>query len=242
MDRSKVGSVPNDIEKGPPQHVKHNEHQDKTRSVFPNIYHDTVVKPKLMHRPWLESLDQFMDPKAKGFGMDLFSNVRMEHFDIKVIHFLKIGKPCLVTKCCTPEDFGAAMSEDKERIGTLVIAKGISRVMIETLGIRFELEPEFFAQYLEGTELFRMGPQTSGPPNRAPNFLPDYMRRAPFYAAEYRRASHIEGGGSVAFQLRIKETTTPRGVLIIHSDHPDLFVAEKVSVYKRKGSNVGKPK
>jgi len=230
----------NDLEKGPPPHEKHDQHQDETRNIPPSTYHDGVVEPKLQHRPWLESLHQFMDPNAKGFVVNLRN--RMKHFDIKVIHFPKSGKLGSVIKCPTPEDFERAISEDKERTGTLVIAKGISRAMIEALGTRFELEPEFFANHLAGTELFRMCRLQSPilrAPARAPNLLPDYIRKAPFYTAEYRRPYHIEGGKERIFSLRVAETNTPRGIQIVH-DLPDVFILEKISVYKKKGSNIGK--
>ena len=226
----------NDLEKG------HDQHQDGTRNIPPSKYHDGVVELALKHRPWLESLHQFMDPNAKGFAIDLAS--RMEHFDIKVIHFPKSGKPDSVIKCLTPDDFERAISEDKERTGTLVIAKGISRATIDTLGTIFELEPEFFANHLAGTELYRMGHQELlglRGPARAPNLLPDYIRRAPFYTAEYRRPYHVEGGKDRVFKLRVTETTTSRAVLIVHDDFPDVFFVEKISVYKKRGSNIGKP-
>jgi len=232
----------NDLEKGQPPHEKHDQHQDVTRNIPPSTYHERVVGLKLQHRPWLESLHQFMDPNAKGFAISLAS--RMKHFDIKVVHFPKSGKPDSVIKCPTPEDFERAISKDKERTGTLIIAKGMSRAMIEALGTIFELEPEFFANHLAGTELFRMGHQESPglrAPARAPNLLPDYIRKAPFYTAEYRRPYHIEGGKERVFKLRVTETTTPRGATIVHDDLPDVFFVEKISIYKKKGSNIGKP-
>jgi hypothetical protein len=232
----------NDLEKGQPPHEKHDQHQDETRNIPPSTYHDGVVELNLQYRPWLESLHQFMDPNAKGFAINLAN--RMKHFDIKVIHFSKSGKPDSVIKCPTPEDFERAISEDKERTGTLVIAKGISRAMIEALGTLFELEPEFFANHLAGTELYRMGHPESldlRAPARAPSLLPDYIRKAPFYTAKYRRPYHIEGGKERVFKLRGAETTTPRGAQIIHDDLPEVFVVEKISVYKKRGSNIGKP-
>ena len=232
----------NDLEKGQPRREKHDQHQDETRDIPPSTYNDGVVEPLLQQRPWLESLHQFMDPNAEGFATDLAS--RMKHFDIKVTHFPKSGKPDWVIKCPTPDDFERAISEDRERTGTLVIAKGISRAMIEALGTMFELEPEFFANHLAGTELYRMGRLDLlglRAPARAPNLLPDYIRKAPFYTAEYRRPYHIEGGKERAFKLRVTETTTSRGISIIHDDLPDFFFSEKISVYKKKGSNIGKP-
>jgi hypothetical protein len=236
----------NDLEKGQPPHEKHDQHQDETRNIPPSTYYDRVVELMLQHRSWLESLHQFMDPNAKGLAINQAS--RMKHFDIKVIHFPKSGKPDSVIKCPTPDDFERAISEDKERTGTLVIAKGISRAMIEALGTMFELEPIFFASHLAGTELYRMGyhmgrQESLGlrAPARAPNLLADYIRKAPFYTAEYRRPYHIEGGKKRVFKLRVAETTTPRGAQIVHDDFPEVFVVEKISVYKKRGLNIGKP-
>lgn len=230
-----------DLEKGPPSHEMLDQHQDETRNILPSTYHDGVVGLKLQNRPWLESLHQFMDPNTTGFGMDPAN--RMKHFDIKVIHFLQSGNADSVIKCSTPEEFEMAISEDIERIGTIVITKGISRAIIEALGTRFELEPEFFASHLEGTELFRMGCYVSlvlEPPARAPAFPLEYIRKAPFYTAEYRRLYHIRGGPEKIFKLRGSKTTTTRGVHIVHPDLPDIFGSEKISVYKRKGSKIGK--
>lgn len=218
MNGPEIATCTNDLEKGPPPHEKHDQHQDKTRKVPPSAYHDGVVEPKLRHRPWLESLHQFMDPDAKGFAINL--DHRMKHFDIEVIHFPKSGKPDSVIKCFTPEGFEGAFSEsDKERTGTLVIAKDISRAMIEALGTRLELEPEFFANHLAGTESYRMGrtePPTLRAPARAPNLLPDYIRKAPFYTAEYRRPYHVKDGQERVFKLRVAETSAPKG----RTNHP----------------------
>jgi hypothetical protein len=122
-------------------------------------------------------------------------------------------------------------------------AKGISHAMIEALGTKFELEPDFFADYLLGTEYYRMGRQFSQPPDRALSFLLEYVRKAPFYTAEFRRPLHMEGyTRKMIDQLRISNTTTPRGVTFIHNNLPDVFGAEKISVYKRKGSKIGEKK
>ncbi|OCK74997.1 hypothetical protein K432DRAFT_446981 [Lepidopterella palustris CBS 459.81] len=230
----------NDLEKGQLPHEKHDQHQVQGRSISRSTYHDRVVGLKLRHRPWLESLHQFMSPNAEGFAINLAK--RMSHFDIKVIHFPRSGKPISVIKCSTPEDFEAAFNEDKDRTGTLFIAKGISRAMIEALGTRFALEPEFFANHLAGSELYRMGHRESllfRAPARTPRLLPDYIRKAPFYTVEFRRPYYIEGGKERVLQLRGTETSTPRGVQIVHQDLPDVFFGEKISVYKRKGSNIG---
>ncbi|TAQ86243.1 hypothetical protein B7494_g5413 [Chlorociboria aeruginascens] len=229
-----------DLEKGPPAHGKHDYHEDDILNLSPSTYYDHVVQLKLQRQPWLESLHQFMDPCATGFAMKLTS--RMKHFDIKVINFLKSGLPDPIIHCTTPEEFSVAMGADKELTGTLIIAQGLSRTLIETLGTKFSLEPAFFANYLAGTELYREGGRLSSlllhPPARAPNFLPDYIREAPFYTVEYRRPYHIEGGQESAFKLRSTKTTTTRGIQIIKHNLPDVFWAEKISVYK-KNSNIG---
>ena len=122
MSKPEIELGTDDLEKGPSPLRKHDQHHDITQNIPQNAYHDRVVVLKLEQRPWLESLHQFMDPKAQGFAMDLAN--RMKHFDIKVINFPKSGKPDSVIKCSTPEGFEAAVGRDKERTGTIVIAKG----------------------------------------------------------------------------------------------------------------------
>jgi len=227
-----------DLEKGSlPE--KHDQLQDKARSILPNAYYD-IVGLKLQHRPWLECLYQFMNPTTKGFAMQ--PSRRMEDFDIKVIHFTESRKPDSAIKCSTPNEFKRAVREEKERTGTLIIAKGLSRAIIEVLGTTYELEPEFFASHLAGTEIFRLARYESPllkPPARSPYLLPDYIRKAPFYTAEYRRPYHIKGGDQFVFKLRVTVTNTSRGASIVHPDLPDVFVSEKISVYKKRGSKIG---
>jgi hypothetical protein len=240
MGGPEVLIVTNDVEKGPPSHGKHNQ-DEQSRSLPPSTYHVRVIGLRLRNRPWLESLHQFMDPNAKGFAINL--GMRMSHFDIKVIHISRSGKLDSAIKCTTPGDFESACNYDKERTGTLVIAKGLSRAIIEALGARFELEPEFFANHLAGTELYRTGrqePLALRPPARSPILLPEYIKKARFYTAEFRRPYHFEGGQEQIVTLRNTKTSTPRGVFPTHKDLPDFFAAEKVSVYKKPGSNVGK--
>jgi hypothetical protein len=94
-----------------------------------------------------------MDPTSQGFEVDL--KLRMAHFDIKVIHISTSGEVDAVIKCDNPDMFKAAIINDQERSGTLVIAKDLSRAMIDALGAQYELEPEFFAAHLLGTEATR---------------------------------------------------------------------------------------
>lgn len=233
----------NDLEQGPAQSGNYNQGQHEMWNVPRSEYYERFVKENLQCRPWLESLDQFMNPSALGFAVN--PKRRMLHFDIKVIHISKSGSIESITKCLTPTEFKEAISEEepKERSGTIIIAKDLSQAMINSLGMNYELEPELFASHLEGTEYFRMGiweSPTVRPPARAPNFLPDYLKKASFYTAEYRRPYHMKGGRQEIFKLRSTETNTARGVFVFKYDIPDIFVSEKISVYKKPGSNVGK--
>jgi hypothetical protein len=229
-----------ELERGLSLGLYHDSHQHAMQNVVQSGYHDRVVREKLQ-RPWLDILNEFLDPDAEGFPVDPQDH-RLNDFDIEVIHISKSGKINPPIKCINPAEFKKAISEDKARIGTLIIAEDLSRAMIDTLGIQYDLEPEFFASHLLGTESFRMGswesPLLRAPP-RAPNILPDYLREAPYYTAEFRRPYHIDGGIEEIKKRRSSETRTPRGTQMLKRDLPDVFTLEKISVYKKKESNIG---
>jgi hypothetical protein len=241
MGAPEIVTSTNDLEQGPLQRGNHDRHEYEIRKVPLSVYYDRVVKPKFKHRPWLENLYQFMDPTSQGFEVDL--GRRLRYFDITVIHISTSGEVDSIIECDTPDIFKNAIIDDQERSGTLVIAKDISRAMIEALGTQYELEPEFFATHLLGTESFRKGHWVS--PTllaraRAPNLLPEYLRKASFYTGEFRRLYYIEGGLHKVYQFRSSETCTPRAAQNLKDELPDVFAIEKISVYKRPGSNVGK--
>ena len=221
----------NDLESGFP--VEKTERTSTPKS----SYHDGVVKVKLRRFSWLESLDRFLDPAAQGFALSL--SKRMNEFDVKVIHCQESGELLPEIKCTTPSSFENAMIEDKERTGTIVIAKGLSRTMVETLGTKFDIDPAFFASHLAGTEPFRMGIAQFHAEARSPIFRPSSFRKSVFYTAEFRRPYHVEGGWKKFFEL-IGATSTPRGAFIVGPALPDAFVSEKISVYRAPGSNIGK--
>ncbi|KAG9234665.1 hypothetical protein BJ875DRAFT_461054 [Amylocarpus encephaloides] len=240
MAKLRIVTSTSDIEQGSTQSESQSQHQYEIRNIPRSEYHDRLVKANLRHRPWLEILDQFMDPITEGYAVH--HKRRMLHFDIKVIHMSSSGNIESIIKCLTPTMFKDATSkEGSEGGGTLVIAKDLSRAMIDSLGMKYELEPEFFASHLEGTELWLMGswesPAVRESP-RAPILLPDYLRKSPFYGAQYRRPYHIKGGKEEIIKLRSSETCTPRGVHILSNELPDMFVSEKISVYKRPGSKI----
>lgn len=200
-------------------------------------YHDTYVTPKVKRRPWLEILDEFLDPNKKSFAVP--PDHRLLYFDVQVIHISASGQVNKPITCKNATEFKENInSADTERSGTLVIAEDLSRATIDALGMQYDLEPEFFACHLQGTESFRSGDWKT-PTVRAPNVLPDYLRNAPYYTAEFRRPYHIPGGLKKIIELRSSITSTPRGVQPFATDKPHIFVFEKISVYKRKGSNFG---
>ncbi len=231
-----------DLEQGSPQNANLLQRQFEMRNVPRSEYHERFVEDNLQHRPWLDILHHFMNPNAEGFAVNL--KRRMLHFDIKVIHISKSGSIESLIKCLTPTQFKDAISEEQnERSGTLIIAKDLSRAMIDSLGMKYELEPEVFASHLEGTESFGMGrweSPTVRPPPRAPNLLSDYLRKAPFYTTRYRRPYHIKGGTDEVLKLRSSETNMARGANVLNDDSPDMFVSEKITVYRKPGLNIGK--
>lgn len=231
----------NELERGLPTTEKDGEYKT-TITVPPSEYHNQYVTPKLKHKPWLGILNEFLDPEEKSFSVPLHH--RMSAFNIDVIHISKSGEVDVPVKCKDAVEFKQAISKtDKEQGGTLIIAEDLSREMIDALGIQYNLEPEFFACHLLGTESFRTGtwesPLVRRPP-RAPNVLPNYIRKAPFYTVELRRPYHFLGGFREIVNTRSKETCTPRGALMLKHTMNDAFVFEKISVYKRENSNFGR--
>jgi len=230
-----------ELERGLSTTDTHAEYQEPTIAVPPSDYIDQYVGPKLKHQPWLDSLNEFLDPNEKSFAVPLHH--RMSAFDVDLIHISESGVVDAPIKYKDVAKFKQAIrSMDKERGGALVIAEDLSRAIIDTLGMQYNLEPEFFACHLLGTESFRTGdwesPTVRFPP-RAPNVLPDYVRKAPFYCVEFRRPYHFPRGFKEIVELRSKKTSTPRGALMLKHDMNDAFIFEKISVYKRERSNFG---
>jgi hypothetical protein len=234
----------NDLERGLSQNRNHDQNQHATQDVPPSNYRDQKVKPNLDYQPWLTILDEFLNPDEKNFKVSF--DHRIWHFDVDIIHISASGEVGPLINCIDKAEFLKQVSNaDNEPRSTLIIAEDISVAMIEALGIKYDLEPEFFACHLLGTEAFRTGGWQSPTvrfPARAPNALYDYVRKAPHYVVEFRRPYRIEGGHKKIEDLRSKETNTPRGAQILHKERgiPDTFIFEKISVYKRKGSKFGR--
>jgi hypothetical protein len=116
-------------------------------------YCDNYVKPRVEHRPWLEILNEFLDPNKESFAVA--PEHRLSFFDIQVIHISTSGKVNTPITCKNAKEFKEEISSaDTERRGTLVIVEDLSRAMIDALGMQYDLEPEFFACHLLGTECF----------------------------------------------------------------------------------------
>lgn len=230
MDGPGVAISMDELEQG--QRLR--QYQHATPEVPRSEYHDQVVKPKLLNRPWLDILHEFLDPTTEHFAVS--PDHRLLYFDIQVIHISGDGEVNPPIKCKNATEFNEAISNaDSERRGTLVIAEDLSRAMIDALGMQYNLDPEFFASHLLGTQLFHTGEwQCIRDPVRAPNILPGYLRKASYYTVEFRRPYHFPGGKKTIVELRSTKTSTPRGVHILNEDIPDAFVVEKISVYKGK--------
>jgi hypothetical protein len=239
MVKPEVTIAIEDPERGLSQSEIYKKHNDGPP---PREYRDQKVKPKLKHRPWLKILDEFLDPTEECFKNS--QERRLLHFDVQVIHISVSGEVSLPINCNGMKEFKDATSpSDNKRCGTILITEDISLTMIDALGIKYELEPDFFACHLEGTEAFRTGRWHSPEDRllaRGPNILGDYLRKAPFYTAEYRRPYHIKGGFKESADLRSRVTSTPRGVEVLNDIIPDVFASEKISVYKKKGDNTGR--
>jgi hypothetical protein len=167
----------------------------------------------------------------------------MLEFNVDVIHISESGVVGALAKYKDTIKFKQAIrSTDKERGSTLIIAEDLSQAIIDALGMQYNLELEFFACHLLGTESFRTGIWESPAVRRPPcalNVLSDYVRNAPFYTLEFQRLHHFPGGFKKIVDLRSKETSTPRGVLMVKHNISDAFIFKKISVYKRERSNFG---
>jgi hypothetical protein len=225
-----------DLERGVSPYENH-QHSTISVDVSCSNYRRERVKPKLLQRPWLGNLDEFLDPDQKCFAVP--EKHRLSFFDIKVIHISTSGNISQPIPCENLTQFEHAVGDvDPERIGSLILAEDLSQQMIDALGMKYDLEPEFFACHLEGTESARTG-RWQRPTVRAPNLLPDCLRTAPFYSVEFRRPYHIPGGLGKCIQLRSTKTSVPRLVEVIKDGASKVYVFEKISVYKRKGAKIG---
>jgi hypothetical protein len=126
---------------------------------------------------------------------------------------------------------------EEDRSGTIIFTEDLSLDMVDVLGTKYSIEPEFFADHLRGSETFRMGKWLPASV-RAPKILPSCTRQAPFYSLEFRRPYHLSKGLEDVIDLRSRVTNIPRAAQIIMGK-PDVFVFEKVSVYKKKNSKIG---
>ncbi|KAH0538895.1 hypothetical protein FGG08_004551 [Glutinoglossum americanum] len=188
------------------------------------------IKSRLLQSPGLATLDLFM---SKGAESPLFLE-RMHKFNIDVIHILRSGEVCAPIRCRTKDKFDTAISSEvpPNRISTFILAKDLSHIMIETLGTRFNLAPEYFALHLRGIQPFQTGEWR---PLMFPelDLLPSYYLKAPFYSVEIYRSYYFPGGLPEIIELRRSETNLPRGAYVAEGLENGA-VQERASVYQTK--------
>jgi len=88
MDSHDIETRTHDLEPGSPQAPSADRCQYERLNMPPSPCYDNTIKPALLHRPWVENLDQFIEPTTQGFGIN--QDQRMDNFDVKVIHILKV--------------------------------------------------------------------------------------------------------------------------------------------------------
>jgi hypothetical protein len=192
-------------------------------------YH-AEIKNRLREMPGLAILDQFMQLKPpQGFEGGVFS--------IDVLHVLKSGELSgLVETYRTPEEFHSAIEKAPPgRIGSFALVSDLSSEMIEALGSRFNLCPEFFALHLRETQCFREG-KFRRPTCLELDVLPSYFRKAPFYCLEICRSYPFPGGLAEVGKTRASKTNTPRGCYKMR-ELLNITVRERVSIYETQTSN-----
>jgi hypothetical protein len=206
-------------------------------------YRDSV-KLRQECQPSLEILLNFLDSPSTAFVIPIDGSEPSTPIDVKVIPIGTGGSPW---HCQTESDLKQHISEakkDKKRSGTIIIAEDLSPAVINILGEEFAIEPEFFASHLEGTEPFRKFPFQE-PTSQAPRILPSCYRTAPFYSLNFRRPFAFFGSRSKLLTWRSSKSNTPRGILLTSGSDgeailPNSFILERVSVYKKNSSKIGK--
>jgi hypothetical protein len=151
-------------------------------------YRHRYVTPKLPTRPGLAILDEFMDPYKRGFALP-FQHRKLK-FDIVVVHIHKSEGVQQSIGCLSLDSFRVAMRPqnsgtatdtsavqlegwiaEEDRSGTIIFTEDLSVDMIDVLGSKYGIEPEFFADHLRGSVAFRTG-KWLPVAVRAPKILP----------------------------------------------------------------------
>jgi hypothetical protein len=202
-------------------------------------YHQEHIADKVDCRPWLKALDEFLDPAlSNNFGAD--PSQRLDAFDIKVLCIYSSRAVSNVIHCYGAAQFReerANIQMDQDLQGQIFRVEDLSAAMINTLGAELNVDPEFFANHLEGTQSFRLGPKNK-PTSRDPIMLPNELRKAPYYSLSFRRPYHMPSGLEDVVKAR-KNRVLTRGVQLL-GEFSAAFGVEKISVYKKRGDPFGK--
>jgi hypothetical protein len=151
MSGPKVTVSPNELERG--LSLSESTDQYPMPDVQRSEYHDTYVTPKVKRRPWLEILDEFLDPNKKSFAVP--PDHRLLYFDVQVIHISASGQVNKPITCKNATEFKENInSADTERSGTLVIAEDLSRAMIDALGMQYDSSRSSLLVICKGQNLF----------------------------------------------------------------------------------------
>jgi hypothetical protein len=155
----------------------------------------------------------------------------IEHFDVE---FLLVGgeqNALDEIRCCSEDEFHAAATtaSGASQLGMVVIVEDLSNTVIEVLGKTFELQPEFFASHLRGSDTFWTGKYQ---PRSLPYQVlpPSRLRNTPYYTIETRRPYYFEGGWDQTHKLRASGTNVPRGCTR-PLGFPLTYMNELISVY-----------
>jgi hypothetical protein len=202
------------------------------------------VEDNLRRQPSLEILASFLGSSHHLISIDNSKpSIDVKVIRIGIADMADVGrKP---RPCKTEEDLKQQIREakdDEKGSGTIILVEGLSPEVINILGEEFNVEPEFFANHLEGSPEYRSG-SWKAPTSRAPKILPSCYRKAPFFSFSFRRPAFFSGDWGEIVDLR-RKTTTPRGVQLHDrvrkgNPLPVMFAMEKASVYRKKCSNIG---
>src|SRR2546421_10585015 len=111
----------------------------------PSRYHRDIKK-RIPKRPGLTILDCLLDDLLNDRAIRLPG--KSHELNVTIVHILKSGSVETPIKCHIRAAFEAAIIGPPGKLGSVVIAKDFSYEMVETLGMRLGLEPEFFALHL----------------------------------------------------------------------------------------------
>src|SRR5437762_1313235 len=133
------------------------------------------VRKQVPKRPGLAILSRFMDESQP--------EKVSQNFDIDVIHILESKNEKKKCGDKSQLELAVGLEAPKNRISSFILVEDLSCDVIEALGSIFNLNPEFFALHLQGSQYFRDGKWN--PPEVSELIaLQSYYQKAPFYSLQ----------------------------------------------------------